>query len=361
MPVVLPKSIVSDIEAPLSRVELHVHLDGSPRHETLWELHKSKENALPGNGTFEAFRKAVVIQEPKNLSHYLSSFAHILPAISGDLAAIDRIAYEFSEDSFKRGVAYVESRFCPQLLLNKKKYPTVSSEDILKAVLRGFKRAEQDFGIKIRTILACIAGAEVFDQEILDFCTKYKDEGVVAIDHAGDEAQEPNTNGFYRHSSVITVFQEAKRRGIHRTAHAGESGPSGSIKEALDVMHVEQIGHGYNVLQDKSLYKRCLEDRVHFETCPISSYLTGAVPLSTLTHPVLQFASDNANFSINSDDTAVNGCGLDEDIDIVKAWGLKEAHLARTTFNAAKASFLPPIEKKELIHNLKKVYGIDTD
>nr|ACO11046.1 Adenosine deaminase [Caligus rogercresseyi] len=359
MPAVLPSSIGPSLKTPLSRVELHVHLDGSPRHETLWELTKIKKKQLPGDGSFKAFQKAIVVNEPSNLAHYLASFAHIMPAISGDIEALERVAYEFGEDSFTRGVLYVESRFCPQLLLNKEEYPTVSSEDILKAVLRGFKKAETEFGIKIRTILACIQGAEVFDQEILDFCTKYKDEGVVGIDHAGDEAQKPNAEGRYRNSSVITVFQEAKRRGIHRTAHAGESGPPGSIEEALDAMYAERIGHGYRVLHDKTLYERCIREGVHFETCPISSYLTGGVPLSTHTHPIITIAQDRANFSVNSDDTAVNGCGLEEDFDIVKAWGLKEAHLVRATFNAARAAFLPSHEKKELLTSLKATYGIE--
>uniref|UniRef100_A0A0K2TZ03 adenosine deaminase n=1 Tax=Lepeophtheirus salmonis TaxID=72036 RepID=A0A0K2TZ03_LEPSM len=361
MPVVLPKSVSSDLSTPLSRVELHVHLDGSPRHETLWELHKLKKNKLPGNGSFEEFKKNVVIQNPKNLAHYLSSFAYIMPSISGDISAIERIAFEFGEDSYKRGVAYVESRFCPNLLLDKEKYPTVTSEDILKAVLDGFKRAEKEFEVKIRVILCCIQGAEVFDNEILNLCTKYKDEGVVGIDHAGDEAQEPGLNGTMRNPSVITIFQEAKRLGIHRTVHAGESGPPESVKEALDEMYAERIGHGYHILEDKSLYKRCLRDKIHFETCPISSYLTGAVPLSTIRHPILTFADDNANFSINSDDTAVNGCGLEEDMEIVRSWGLKEAHVLRATFNAARASFLPTNEKNELLRNLRKVYGIDLE
>ena len=63
------------------QVELHVHLDGSMRRETLWELLKQKNLPLPGDGSFRAFEKAVSVQKPKDLGHFLSAFPIFLPAI----------------------------------------------------------------------------------------------------------------------------------------------------------------------------------------------------------------------------------------------------------------------------------------
>ena len=81
-------------------------------------------------------------------------------------------------------------------------------------------------------------------------------------------------------------MQEAKEIGIHRTVHAGEVGPAKCVQQALDILHAQRIGHGYRVLEDEELYQRCLRDRVHFETCPTSSVLTGAQPLSFFYHAI---------------------------------------------------------------------------
>ena len=95
-------------------------------------------------------------------------------------------------------------------------------------------------------------------------------------------------------------------------------------------MHAERIGHGYRVLQDEAIYRRCLKERVHFECCPSSSILTGSVPVGDVTrHPVLSFARDGANFSLNSDDPTITNTWMAQECEIVQTWGLTEAHLVR--------------------------------
>ena len=86
-------------------------------------------------------------------------------------------------------------------------------------------------------------------------------------------------------------------------------------------------------MQDPGLYQKCLKEYdIHFETCPSSSMLTGSVPLATATslkHPVMQFAQDGANFSINTDDTTVTDSSLDNEFNLVRSWGMNEVHLTR--------------------------------
>ena len=122
-------------------------------------------------------------------------------------------------------------------------------------------------------------------------------------------------------------FEEAKRLGIHRTVHAGEVGPAENVRVALDDLHAERIGHGYRVLDDPEVYRRCLQENVHIEVCPSSSIVTKAVDASVATsnrHPILQFVKDEANFSINTDDPTITFTGLSDEIDLVKSWGLSD-------------------------------------
>ena len=181
--------------------------------------------------------------------------------------------------------------------------------------------------------MCCLNGLSQFSQDILDLCQEFKNEGVVGIDIAGDEGAISTQGGSELYTDFEkSIFVQAKNLGIHRTVHAGEDGPSEIVKVAVEQMHAERIGHGYRVMQDPELYQKCLKNSIHFETCPTSSMLTGSVPLATATclkHPVMQFAQDQANFSINTDDTTVTDSSLNNEYELVRSWGMNEVHLTR--------------------------------
>ena len=192
------------------------------------------------------------------------------------------------QDAAFNGLLYVEGRFCPHLLMDEKN-PEVTADDIVEAVIRGFKSGEAQYGLTARVLLCCIRGLDQFSEDVLRLCVKYREQGVVGIDIAGDEeGLDPAQENMFD-PTTIRVFNEARDLGIHRTVHAGEVGPAKCVEQALDVLHAQRIGHGYRVLEDEELYARCLRDRVHFETCPTSSLLTGAQPLSFFYHAVCRW------------------------------------------------------------------------
>jgi len=343
---------------PLSRVELHIHLDGSLRMSTIWEISKAKGLSLPGDGSLEALTSHVEMGAPANLTDFLSGFQYTAPALTGDMAAIERVAVEFCEDAAYNGLLYVESRFCPNFLVGDS--GSFTSDDVVEAVLRGFKQGEQEFGVVARVLLCCIRGLPQFSEDILRLCVKYKDQGVVGIDIAGDEeGLDPKDDDMFE-PSTYKVFAEAKKLGVNRTVHAGEVGPAKCVEQALDRLYAQRIGHGYRVLQDESLYARCLKEQVHFEVCPTSSLLTGAQPLSIFYHAVCRFADDDANFSINTDDPMVTGTWTQQEYDLVQSWGLGETQLVKCNVNAMKASFLPEGEKELMVKRLYAAHGIDS-
>jgi len=350
------------IKPPLSRVELHVHLDGSMRRETLFELLKTKNLDCPGDGSFKAFERAVEVRQPKDLQQFLAAFSVFMPAVQGDLKAIKRISREFCEDAFDNGILYVEARFCPHLMLSEKS-PEVTAKHVVETVLEGFKESEEKFGLKARAILCCISGLPQFSKDVLDLCDKFRNKGVVGIDIAGNEGAIAENGSEVFTSFDKSIFQEAKNLKINRTVHAGEDGPSVNVKIAVEDMFAQRIGHGYRVMQDPELYRKCRDEyQIHFETCPTSSILTGSVELSNVAlikHPIVQFAIDNVNFSINTDDTTVTDSELENEYQLLRTWGFNEVHFTRAAFNAAKSCFLPDDEKKELIKTLEKVYGVE--
>ncbi|KAL4666823.1 hypothetical protein H8959_005512 [Pygathrix nigripes] len=130
------------------------------------------------------------------------------------------------------------------------------------------------------------------------------------------------------------------------------------VKEAVDILKIERLGHGYHTLEDQALYDRLRQENMHLAICPWSSYLTGAWKPDT-EHAVVRLKNDQANYSLNTDDPLIFKYTLDTDYQMTK-WdlGFTEEEFKRLNINAAKSSFLPEDEKRELLDLLYKAYGM---
>lgn len=260
----------------------------------------------------------------------------------------------------KEGVVYVEVRYSPHLLANSKVDPMpwnqtegdVTPDDVVDLVNQGLQEGEQAFGIKVRSILCCMRHQPSWSLEVLELCKKYNQKTVVAMDLAGDETIE-GSSLFPGH---VEAYEGAVKNGIHRTVHAGEVGSPEVVREAVDILKTERVGHGYHTIEDEALYNRLLKENMHFEVCPWSSYLTGAWDPKT-THAVVRFKNDKANYSLNTDDPLIFKSTLDTDYQMTKKdMGFTEEEFKRLNINAAKSSFLPEEEKKELLERLYREY-----
>ncbi|XP_073679917.1 adenosine deaminase-like [Garra rufa] len=193
-----------------------------------------------------------------------------------------------------------------------------------------------------------------WSMDVVELCKKYRKDGVVAIDLAGDEAL--NCESYSGHKRA---FEEAVRSEVHRTVHAGEVGLASVVREAVEVLKAERIGHGYHTLEDQALYKQLLKQNMHFEMCPISSILTGACDPDFTKHPLITFKKDKANYSLNTDDPTIFDSTLNSDYEVAKKYmDFTEEEFKRLNINAAKSCFLPTKEKEELLKQLLEAYGM---
>ncbi|XP_078508057.1 adenosine deaminase-like [Lissotriton helveticus] len=345
------------------KVELHVHLDGSIKPETILYFARKRNISLPEN--VDSLLKLVSYKEPLSLTEFLTKFNYYMPAIAGDREAVKRIAYEFVEMKAKEGVIYVEVRYSPHLLANSKVEPVpwgqtegdLTPDEVVDLVNQGLRKGEKDFNIKARSILCCMRHMPNWSSEVIELCKKYRNDTVVAIDLAGDESL--NIESFPGHRKA---YEEAVRCCVHRTVHAGEVGPPSVVREAVDILKAERIGHGYHTVEDPILYEELLKKRMHFEVCPWSSYLTGACKTDFALHPAIRFKKDGANFSFNTDDPLIFQSTLDTDYTIAQKYmGFTEEDFKQLNINAARSSFLPEKEKKELLNRLYEAYGMLLD
>ncbi|XP_016047086.1 adenosine deaminase [Erinaceus europaeus] len=344
------------------KVELHVHLDGAIKPETILFYGRKRGIHLPAD-TVEGLQAIIGMDKPLSLPGFLAKFDYYMPVIAGCREAIKRMAYEFVEMKAKEGVVYVEVRYSPHLLANSKVKPIpwnqkegdLTPDEVVSLVSQGLQEGERDFKVKVRSILCCMRHQPEWSPEVVELCKKYRQQNVVAIDLAGDETI-PGSSLFPKH---VEAYEEAMRNGIHRTVHAGEVGTAQVVKEAVDNLKTERLGHGYHTLEDEALYKRLLERNMHFEVCPWSSYLTSAWKPDT-EHAVIRFKNDKANYSINTDDPLIFKSTLNTDYKMLKDFNMNftEQEFMRLNINAAQSSFLPEDEKRELVNMLYKAYGI---
>ncbi|XP_037668397.1 adenosine deaminase isoform X1 [Choloepus didactylus] len=342
------------------KVELHVHLDGAIKPETILYYGRKRGIPLPAN-TVEELKNIIGMDKPLSLPGFLAKFNYYMPAIVGSREAIKRIAYEFVEMKAKEGVVYVEVRYSPHLLANSKVKPIpwnqaegdLTPDEVVYLVSQGLQEGERDFRVKVRSILCCMRHQPEWSPEVVELCKKYRQQTVVAIDLAGDETIE-GSSLFPGH---VEAYEEAVRSGIHRTVHAGEVGSAERVKEAVDNLKTERLGHGYHTLEDEALYNRLRQENMHFEVCPWSSYLTGAWKPDT-EHAVVRFKNDQANYSLNTDDPLIFKSTIETDYLMTKQMGFTEEEFKRMNINAAKSSFLPEAEKQELLDLLYKAYGM---
>ncbi|XP_051280051.1 adenosine deaminase isoform X2 [Dicentrarchus labrax] len=343
------------------KVELHVHLDGAIRVQTILDVAKRRGISLPTD-TVEEMTQIIIVESPGTLTEFLGKFAEYMHVVAGDREAIKRIAYEFVEDKAKEGVIYVEVRYSPHFLANTKVDPIpwdqkegdLSPDEVVRLVNEGLREGERAFNIKARSILCCMRHMPSWSMDVVQLCKKYCNEGVVAIDLAGDESLNCEANPEHRNA-----YEEAVRSGVHRTVHAGEVGPASVVKEAVEVLKAERVGHGYRTLEDQALYKDLLKKNMHFEVCPISSKLTGACDPDFTKHPVITFMKDKANYSLNTDDPLIFNSNLHLDYYTAhKYMGFTEEEFKRLNIKSAESCFLPEKEKKELILKLQEAYGM---
>ncbi|XP_062976335.1 adenosine deaminase [Elgaria multicarinata webbii] len=343
------------------KVELHVHLDGSIKPETILYFGKKRGIQLPED-TLEGLLQHVILKEPSSLTEFLAKFSLYMPVIAGDREAVERIAYEFVEMKAKENIIYVEARYCPHLLANCGVHPIpwnqekgdLTPDEVVRLVNRGLKAGEKAFNIKARSILCCMRHMPSWSPEVVELCKKYQNNSVVGVDLAGDESLTAETCPDHQ-----KAYEEAERCGIHRTVHAGEVGKVQVIKEAVGILKAERIGHGYHVFEDEHFYKQLLKENMHFELCPWSSHLTGACKSDFCTHPAVRFMKDRANFSLNTDDPLIFNSTVHTDYKIARdCMGFTEEEFKRLNINAAKSSFLPEKEKKELLHKLYEAYDM---
>ncbi|MGH7477386.1 MAG: adenosine deaminase [Longimicrobiales bacterium] len=284
----------------LPKTDLHVHLDGSVRPETLIELADEQGVALPQRDA-KRLREYMHVRDARNLVDYLERFDVTLSVMQTP-DALERIAYELAEDAAAENVRYMEVRYSP-VLNTRAGVPLTETVD---APVRGLRRAEQEFGIRTGVIICGIRNmSPETSQDLAELTVAFKNRGVVAFDLAGAEYNYPAKK--HKEAFYLVINQN-----MATTIHAGEAYGAESIHQALHYCKANRIGHGTRLFEDPELMQYVNDFRIPIEICLTSNVQTRAVP-SFAEHPLRLYYDEGIVVTLNTDNRLMSATTVTEE------------------------------------------------
>lgn len=288
-----------------------MHLDGSLRPETLFELARERGVSLPANDV-AALADFMVVSDATSLEEYLERFDVTLSVLQ-DAEALERGAYELALDHAAENVRYVEIRFCP--LLNTD--GGLSVDEVLDAALSGLRRAEAEAGVIARVVVCALRTLEASASlEMAELAAAYLRRGVCGFDIAGAESGFPVADH-------VEAFRRAARASVPITIHAGEGYGPESIRQALELGHARRIGHGTRLREDRELLEEVRRRQILLEICLTSNVQTGVVK-SVADHPARGYFRAGVPVSLCTDNRLMSGVSLTDE------FGKAASHLGMT-------------------------------
>jgi aminodeoxyfutalosine deaminase len=332
IPALLPKSITS-----LPKAELHLHLEGAIQPATLIAL---------------AARHGLEVSEEEARQRYAyRDFAEFIEAFKWVTSYLREpqdyalIAHDLGEHLLSQNVVYAEVTLSVGVMLLRKQRPEANFEAILRE-----SELFESRGLRLNWIFDATRqfGAEAA-MHVVDAARNIRSGSIVAFGIGGDELVVET-------QEFRPVFEKAAETGLHRLVHAGEVGGPAKIREAIELLGAERIGHGIAAIHDPALMDLLAERRIPLEICPASNVKTGALarqlqrtdaPIED--HPLPQLYRHGIPVVLSTDDPAMFHTTLVEEYENAQRMGLTANELAHLATMSFEHAFLTEAEKRKLL------------
>ena len=279
------------------KIELHVHLEGTVRPDTLLEIARRNDHPLPAD-TVEGLAK---LYEYRDFEHFIEVWILTTNALrtSDDFR---QVAVDYAAEAASHGAVYLEAIFSPAERISR----GVEWDEIFSGYCDGAQEAEELHGVTVRLTPDIYRGApEDAAETVVRHAAKYRDRGVVGVGLGGLEVQYPP-------EPYADVFALAKSEGLGSVPHAGEVAGPASIRGALDALKADRIRHGFRAIEDGALVAELAERGTVLDVTPVSNVRTGAVG-SLEEHPLPRLVEAGVRCSISTDDPAMFDTDLARD------------------------------------------------
>ncbi len=282
----------------IPKAELHLHLEGSLRPETVWRLAQKHQDhsRLHGLLSLADCRRLYSFSDFHGFIHAIKTASLLMVGPDDYAEVVKSLAWDLKA----QGVAYAEVFLSVGIIIWRQLNPFTYFHAVENARLE----AEAATGVRLAWVFDSVRqfGAEALDR-VLDCAIQLQtSDSIVGIGIGGDEALGPAT-WFTRQ------FQRARAHGLLTTAHAGETCGPQSVWDTLNLLKPDRIGHGLHSVDDPKLLDALAESHVVLDICPTSNIKTGSWS-SQLVHPAHIFYKRGIQIALSTDDPGIFDCTL---------------------------------------------------
>ena len=325
----------------MPKVELHVHLEGSIRPETLLTLAERNNVRLPAT-SLEAMREWYQFLD---FAHFIEIYNAICNCIRTP-EDFELIAAEFLNYQAEQNIKYSEVIFTPYT-----HHEYVIFDEQLAAINRARKKAEAEYGVKVGLIPDLSRQMRPVEQsfQVVDWAVENMENGIVAFGLGGPEIDHPP-------ELFKETFERARVAGLPSLPHAGETEGPQSIWGAINALSAVRIGHGVRCLEDAELVAFLRKKQIPLDVSPTSNVCLGVAP-TLAEHPLPQLLDEGLLVTINSDDPPMFDTTLtDEYLRIVDTFNFDLERIKQFVLNGIRASLLPLDAQQSLEKNFRSQF-----
>lgn len=328
----------------LPKIDLHRHLEGSLRLQTLYEIALEHDLGLTVASLDQLRPHVQVMNDPAHHEAFLRKF-EVLRHFYRSPETIYRLAYEAVADAAADNVKYLELRFSPQALSRVRGFDLA---DVTDWVINAVQQASHDYDIDVGLIITLVRHDPLPQAyEVAEVALARFGKGIVGLDLAGNEVKFPS-------APFAPLFKEAKAAGMGITVHAGEWASAQGVHEAVEELYADRIGHGIRAIENSQILRLVRERGVALEICLTSNLQTGVVH-SLTHHPLTDMLDLGVKVTLNTDDPSVSDVTLTNEYAIaMNVLHVSYPLLRQMVLNAARAAFLPEEKRASLIDRFEQ-------
>jgi len=289
------------------KIELHVHLEGAVRAQTLLDIARRNNVALPAD-TVEGINQ---LYEFTDFAHFIEVWILTTNAMR---TADDfrQITVDYAAEAAAHGAVYLEAIFSPIERVMR----GVSWETLFEGYCDGAQQAQEEHGVVVRFTPDAYRGADVeLVEEAARQAVKYREHGIVGFGIGGPE------KGFSP-QPYAKAFAIARDGGLGAVPHAGEVAGPESIRETMAALGADRIRHGISAVEDPQLMRELADRKIVLDVCPTSNLRTKAVA-DIATHPLPKLIEAGVACTLNTDDPAMFGTDLGREHEIARQLGVR--------------------------------------
>jgi aminodeoxyfutalosine deaminase len=325
--------------SPSPKIELHVHLEGTVRPETLLEIARRNDYSLPAD-TVEGIRR---LYEYRDFDHFIEVWILTTNALrrADDFR---RVVVDYAREAAGHGAVYIEGIFSPI----ERTWRGVDWDEIFSGYCDGVQEARELHGVEIRLTPDITRGASPEDGvELVGHAARYRERGIVGVGLGGEEALHPP-------EKFIEAFALAREEGLGSVPHAGEVVGPASIWGAIDALRADRVRHGIRAVEDPALLRELAARRIVLDVTPLSNVRTG-VTTSLGDHPLPDLVAAGIPCTVSTDDPEMFDTDLTREYEAVSSLGLHP----RIFFDAGVKGALCDEPTRERLSRIGQDYGWD--